>query len=112
MFHTWRKQPLRDAAPVVVKTPEQLAQEEAARKAYWDECNPLRKFRVSFHDGHEHVVTAHFTTYGDSMADPERVMFFRKRYGFYSVFRPDRELREVVFWASVRSVRFVEMLEE
>lgn len=104
--------PPPQAAPVVKKTPEQLAEERAADKVQWEERNPLRKFRVVFVGGEEKIVSAHFTTGADGGAHNGRILFFRKRYGMHSVYRPDLELREIVFWAASYSVRFVEMIEE
>lgn len=100
-------EPPQEAAPVVVKTPEQLAEERAASKARWDELNPLRRWLVTFMDGTEHSVTAHRCSDGSE----GRIVFLRTRYGVTAPFGTSY-LSEVVYWTHVDLVRSVKMLDD
>lgn len=110
MYYTWRKKTPQVAAPVVVETPEQRAEEEAQRQAYWEEQNPLRQWLITFMDGTEHTVTAHRYSEGTEFTRG-RLMFLRTRYGFPNTYRSGY-LSDVVYWTHVCLVRSVKILDD
>lgn len=100
-------QPLREAAPVVEKTPEQLAEMRAAEKERWEERNPLRRWLITFMDGSTREVTAHRCSDGGE----SRIVLLRTRYGVTAPFGTSY-LSEVVYWTHSHLVSSVEMLDE
>lgn len=105
-----QQRPSPQAAPVVEKTPEQLAEEEADRQRHWEERNPLRRWLITFMDGTEHTVTAHRYSDGTEFTRG-RLMFMRTRYGVMNPYRSSY-LSEVVYWTHVSLVRSVKMLDD
>lgn len=108
-----RRRPLRETAPVVEKTPEQLAAEKAERaeryqqlKADWGLMNPLKKYRV---DVFKEVLTveAHYFT-----TDTHGNLSFYVR--LYDPFADaiGRGKKELVFWTRENQVRCVELVKE
>lgn len=110
MFGRGYQQPHHEAAPVIEKTPEQLADEVTAARAEWEERNPLRRWLITFMDGTEQTVTAHYYSDGLSFSSA-RVLFMRIRYGVPSPYKNDH-VREVVYWTHSELIRSVEMVED